>query len=157
MEAALRTAVDVITGKDNETYDFTEVRGTDGIKEATYKVGDIELSVAVASGLDNARKVLEDVKSGKKNYQFIEIMCCPEGCVNGGGQPIHPNWERQTMDIPAIRSKSIYEEDRHLPKRKSHKNEEVKLLYDEYFGSPNSHKAHEILHTTYIDRLGTLK
>lgn len=157
MEAALRTAVDVITGKDNESYDFVEVRGTDGVKEATYKVGDIELTVAVASGLDNAKKVLEDVKAGRKNYQFIEIMCCPGGCVNGGGQPIQPNWIRETMDIPALRAKSIYEEDRNLPKRKSHKNEAVKLLYDEYFGSPNSHKAHEILHTTYVDRSKTLK
>lgn len=157
MEAALRTAVDVITGKDNESYDFVEVRGTDGVKEATYKVGDIELNVAVASGLDNAKKVLEDVKSGKKNYHFIEIMCCPGGCVNGGGQPIQPNWVRETMDIPAFRAKSIYEEDKNLPKRKSHKNEAVKLLYDEYFGSPNSHKAHEILHTTYVDRSNTLK
>lgn len=157
MEAALRTAVDVITGKDNESYDFVEVRGTDGVKEATYKVGDIELNVAVASGLDNAKKVLEDVKSGKKNYHFIEIMCCPGGCVNGGGQPIQPNWVRETMDIPALRAKSIYEEDKNLPKRKSHKNEAVKLLYDEYFGSPNSHKAHEILHTTYVDRSNTLK
>lgn len=157
MEAALRTAVDVITGKDNESYDFVEVRGTDGVKEATYKVGDIELNVAVASGLDNAKKVLEDVKSGKKNYHFIEIMCCPGGCVNGGGQPIQPNWVRETVDIPALRAKSIYEEDKNLPKRKSHKNEAVKLLYDEYFGSPNSHKAHEILHTTYVDRSNTLK
>lgn len=157
MEAALRTAVDVITGKDNESYDFVEVRGTDGVKEATYKVGDIELTVAVASGLDNAKKVLEDVKAGRKNYQFIEIMCCPGGCVNGGGQPIQPNWIRETMDIPALRAKSIYEEDKNLPKRKSHKNEAVKLLYDEYFGSPNSHKAHEVLHTTYVDRSKTLK
>lgn len=157
MEAALRTAVDVITGKDNESYDFVEVRGTDGIKEATYKVGDIELTVAVASGLDNAKKVLEDVKAGRKNYQFIEIMCCPGGCVNGGGQPVQPNWIRETMDIPALRAKSIYEEDKNLPKRKSHKNEAVKLLYDEYFGSPNSHKAHEVLHTTYVDRSKTLK
>lgn len=157
MEAALRTAVDVITGKDNESYDFVEVRGTDGVKEATYKVGDIELTVAVASGLDNAKKVLEDVKAGRKNYQFIEIMCCPGGCVNGGGQPVQPNWIRETMDIPALRAKSIYEEDKNLPKRKSHKNEAVKLLYDEYFGSPNSHKAHEALHTTYVDRSKTLK
>lgn len=157
MEAALRTAVDVITGKDNESYDFVEVRGTDGVKEATYKVGDIELTVAVASGLDNAKKVLEDVKAGRKNYQFIEIMCCPGGCVNGGGQPVQPNWIRETMDIPALRAKSIYEEDKNLPKRKSHKNEAVKLLYDEYFGSPNSHKAHEVLHTTYVDRSKTLK
>lgn len=157
MEAALRTAVDVITGKDNESYDFVEVRGTDGVKEATYKVGDIELTVAVASGLDNAKKVLEDVKAGRKNYQFIEIMCCPGGCVNGGGQPVQPNWIRETMDVPALRAKSIYEEDKNLPKRKSHKNEAVKLLYDEYFGSPNSHKAHEVLHTTYVDRSKTLK
>lgn len=157
MEAALRTAVDVITGQDNQSYDFVEVRGTDGIKEATYTVGDIKLNVAVVSGLENAKKVLESVRSGEKTYHFIEVMCCPGGCVNGGGQPIHPNKVRELFDIPKLRSDAIYQEDRDLPKRKSHDNEAVKLIYSEYFGSPNSHKAHEVLHTTYVDRSATLK
>lgn len=155
MEAAVRTAVDVLTGQDNDNYDYTEVRGTDGIKEVSYTVNGIELKLAVASGLSNAKKVLEDVKAGRKQYHFIEIMCCPGGCVNGGGQPIQPNYVREALDIPALRAKTIYEEDKNLPKRKSHDNSAVKLLYDEYFGSPNSHRAHEVLHTTYVDRSKT--
>ena len=157
MEAALRTAVDTLTGKDNSEYEFTEVRGTDGIKEATYDVNGIKLNVAVASGLSNAKKVLNAVKSGEKKYDFIEIMCCPGGCVNGGGQPIHSNAVRETVDIPAVRAAAIYEEDKNLPKRKSHDNEAIKMIYNEYFEKPGSHKAHEILHTSYVDRSNTLK
>ncbi len=157
MEAALRTAVDVLTGKDNAEYDFIEVRGTDGIKEATYDVNGVKLNVAVASGLNNAKAVLNAVKNGEKKYDFIEIMCCPGGCVNGGGQPIHPNSVRETVDIPAVRAAAIYEEDKNLPKRKSHDNEAIKTIYNEYFGKPGSHKAHEILHTSYVDRSKTLK
>ena len=152
MEAALRTAVDVLTGKDNDSYDFVEVRGTDGIKEATYDVNGTKINVAVASGLQNAKKVLDAVKSGEKDYHFIEIMCCPGGCVNGGGQPIQPASVRAVTNIAAVRAASIYEEDKLLPKRKSHDNEAVKAIYKEYFGEPGSHKAHEILHTTYVDR-----
>ena len=152
MEAALRTAVDVLTGKDNKEYDFVEVRGTDGIKEATYDVNGTKINVAVASGLQNAKKVLDAVKNGEKDYHFIEIMCCPGGCVNGGGQPIQPASVRLNCDIPAIRAASIYEEDKKLPKRKSHDNEAIKMIYDEFFGKPGSHKAHEILHTSYVDR-----
>ncbi len=157
MEAALRTAVDVLTGKDNKEYDFVEVRGTEGIKEATYDVNGIKLNVAVASGLSNAKKVLNAVKNGEKKYDFIEIMCCPGGCVNGGGQPIHSNAVRETVDIPAVRAAAIYEEDKNLPKRKSHDNEAIKTIYNEYFEKPGSHKAHEILHTSYVDRSKTLK
>ncbi len=157
MEAALRTAVDVLTGKDNQEYDFIEVRGTDGIKEATYDVNGVKLNVAVASGLSNAKAVLNAVKNGEKKYDFIEIMCCPGGCVNGGGQPIHSNSVRETVDIPAVRAAAIYEEDKNLPKRKSHDNEAIKTIYNEYFGKPGSHKAHEILHTSYVDRSKTLK
>ncbi len=157
MEAALRTAVDVLTGKDNTEYDFIEVRGTDGIKEATYDVNGVKINVAVASGLNNAKAVLNAVKDGSKKYDFIEIMCCPGGCVNGGGQPIHSNSVRETVDIPAVRAASIYEEDKNLPKRKSHDNAAIKMIYDDYFGKPGSHKAHEILHTSYVDRSNTLK
>lgn len=157
MEAALRTAVDVITGVDNDSYEFTEVRGVDGIKEATYTVGDIELNVCVVSGVGNAKKVLNAVKNGEKNYHFIEVMGCPGGCVNGGGQPVQKNAVHQVMDVAAVRGSALYEEDRNLPQRKSHKNEAVQTLYKEYLGEPNSHKAHEILHTSYVDRSDILK
>ena len=157
MEAALRTVVDILTGKDNEEYDFVETRGTDGVKEATYNVNGMEINIAIASGMNNAKKILEDVKAGRKNYHFIEIMGCPGGCVNGGGQPIQPNWVRETIDVPALRAQVIYQEDKDLPKRKSHLNESVQLIYKEYFGEPNSHKAHEAFHTSYVDRSNTLK
>ncbi len=157
MEAALRTAVDVITGVDNDSYEFTEVRGVDGIKEATYTVGDIELNVCVVSGVGNAKKVLNAVKNGEKNYHFIEVMGCPGGCVNGGGQPVQKNAVHQVIDVAAVRGAALYEEDRNLPKRKSHKNEAVQALYKEYLGEPNSHKAHELLHTSYVDRSDILK
>lgn len=156
MEAALRTAVDVLTGKDNESYDFMEVRGTDGIKRATYNVNGIEIKVAVCSGLDNAKKLLTAVRNGEEKVDFIEVMCCPGGCVNGGGQPIQPNSVRETIDIPAVRAAAIYEEDKNLPKRKSHDNEAVKTVYAEYLDKPNSHLAHKILHTSYVDRSQTL-
>lgn len=152
MEAALRTAAETITGKTLDNVEFKEVRGTNGVKEATYKVGDLTLNVAVASGLSNAKKVLEDVKSGKKDYQFIEIMACPGGCVNGGGQPIVSANVRNTKDVRAIRGASLYKEDENLPLRKSHDNPTIKALYEEYLGKPGSEKAHKILHTTYVAR-----
>lgn len=157
MEAALRTAIDVITGQENANVDYTEVRGMEGVKEATYTAAGVTLRVAVASGLSNAKKVLDSVKSGEKQYDFIEIMCCPGGCINGGGQPIQPNWVRETKDIKALRAGVLYQEDKDLPERKSHHNSAVDLLYKEYFEAPNSHKAHEALHTTYVDRSKTLK
>ena len=101
--------------------------------------------------------MLNAVKNGEKTYDFIEVMCCPGGCVNGGGQPIHPNSVRETIDIKAVRAAAIYEEDKNLPQRKSHKNTAIKLIYDEYFEKPGSHKAHEILHTSYVDRSNVLK
>lgn len=152
MEAALRTAVEFITGKSLPKLDFTEVRGTEGIKEATYKVGDLDINVAVASGLANARELLDKVKSGEANYQFIEIMGCPGGCVNGGGQPRVPASFRNFNNIRAIRAKALYDQDADMPIRKSHENPAIKELYDEYLGKPGSHKAHELLHTTYVKR-----
>lgn len=152
MEAALRTAAEVIEGKTLESVDFTEVRGIDGVKLASYKLGDIELNVAVASGTANAKKVLDAVKSGELNVQFIEIMACPGGCVNGGGQPIQPAVVRMTTDLRAVRAAVLYHDDLTCDIRKSHENSAVKKLYDEYFGEPNSHKAHEILHTHYVKR-----
>ena len=152
MEAALRTAVETLTGQQLENLDFEEVRGTKGIKEATYKVGDMDVNVAVASGTANARKVLDMVKSGEKNYHFIEVMGCPGGCVNGGGQPLVHASVRNNVNIAAERAKALYASDAANPVRKSHENESIKTLYSEYFGKPGSHKAHKILHTTYVKR-----
>jgi len=152
MEAALRTAAEVIEGKPLEKLDFTEVRGTEGIKFASYKLGDITLNVAVTSGTGNARKLLDDVKAGKVDVQFIEVMGCPGGCVNGGGQPHQPAEVRETVDLRAVRAAVLYNDDAKADLRKSHENSAVKKLYDEYFGEPNSHKAHEILHTHYVKR-----
>lgn len=154
MEAALRTAVEWITGEElgRDALDFVDVRGTEGVKEASYKVGDLEVNVAVANGLANARKVLEMVKSGEKNYTFIEIMACPGGCVNGGGQPHVPSSVRNFIDVRAERAKGLYELDAARPLRKSHENPSIIKLYDEYLGSYGSEKAHHLLHTTYVER-----
>ena len=152
MEAALRTAADTLTGKSLDSIDYEEVRGTDGIKEAVYNVAGMDVKVAVASGLSNASEILKKVKNGEADYHFIEIMCCPGGCVNGGGMPIQPSSVRNFVDIRKERAKVLYEEDKNLPLRKSHDNPVVKKCYAEYLGEPGSHKAHEILHTTYTPR-----
>ena len=152
MEAALRTAAEWITGDAGAPVEFVDVRGTEGVKEATYKVGDLTLNVAIASGLKNAKKVLESVKSGEKNYHFIEIMACPGGCVNGGGQPIQPASVRNNVDVRALRAKALYTQDASMPLRKSHDNPVIKELYDKYLEKPGSHRAHELLHTEYEDR-----
>ncbi|MDD7354326.1 MAG: NADH-dependent [FeFe] hydrogenase, group A6 [Oscillospiraceae bacterium] len=149
MEAALRTAYETLTKEELKDLEFTDVRGVEGIKEATYTIAGNEIKVAVASGLANAKKVLDMVKSGEKAYDFIEIMACPGGCVNGGGQPIQPASVRNNCDIRALRAAGLYADDRNLPVRKSHENPDVKRIYEEFFGEPNSHKAHEILHTGY--------
>lgn len=150
MEAALRTAIYTLTGE-NVT-DLPEVRGTDGIKEATYNVAGMDVKVCVASGLANAREVLEKVQKGEADYQFIEIMACPGGCVNGGGQPQQPMGIRNFTDLRAERAKVLYNLDASMPLRQSHENPAVKALYDEYLEKPGSHKAHEILHTSYVKR-----
>ncbi len=152
MEAALRTAVETITGSELSSPDFKEVRGTKGIKEATYEAAGLTVNVAVASGLANARQLLDDVKAGKANYHFIEIMGCPGGCVNGGGQPQQPGVVRNFTDIRTLRAKALYDQDATMAVRKSHENEAIKKLYDEYLEKPGSHKAHHILHTTYVQR-----
>ena len=152
MEAALRTAVEVLTGEELASLDFTEVRGTAGIKEATYSVAGLDVKVAVASGLSNARELLNKVKSGEAEYHFIEIMGCPGGCVNGGGQPQVPADVRNFVDVKALRAKALYDNDAKQVIRKSHENAAVKKLYDEYLEKPGSHKAHEILHTSYVKR-----
>lgn len=153
MEAALRTAVATVTGKQPENVDFTEVRGTEGIKEATYEVAGIKLNVCVASGLSNCDKVLRDVQSGAKQYHFIEFMACPGGCVNGGGQPTQPASVRNFTDLKSLRAKALYNEDAAKQFRCSHENEVVKKIYEEYLGGkPGSEKAHHILHTSYVSR-----
>ena len=152
MEAALRTAAEVIEGKPLEKVDFNEVRGTEGIKFASYKLGDIELNVAVTSGTANAKKLLTAVQNGEVKVDFIEVMACPGGCVNGGGQPYQPAKVRNNVDLRAKRAAILYNADKNMDLRKSHENSAVKKLYDEFFGEPNSHKAHEILHTSYVKR-----
>ena len=153
MEAALRTAVWKLTGEnDDSPIDFTEVRGTKGIKEATYNVAGMDVKVAIASGLANARELLDKVKSGEASYHFIEIMGCPGGCVNGGGQPQVPASVRNFTDVRALRAKVLYDSDAANSVRKSHENVAVQKLYDEFLEAPGSHKAHELLHTTYVKR-----
>lgn len=152
MEAALRTVAEVLSGQSIENVEYEQVRGVEGIKEATVKVGDLELKAAVAHGLGNARKLLDRIKAGEADYHFVEIMACPGGCVNGGGQPIQPSKVRSWIDLRAERAKAIYEEDRELPIRKSHENPKVKALYDEYLGEPGGHKSHKLLHTHYTKR-----
>lgn len=153
MEAALRTAAWKLTGENNDApVDFKEVRGVEGVKEATYEVGGKTVRVAVASGLANAKKLLKDVKAGKASYDFIEIMACPGGCVNGGGQIIQPASVRNFTDIRAERAKVLYGIDEKCEHRRSHENPDIQKLYREFFGEPNSHKAHEVLHTSYKEQ-----
>ena len=155
MEAALRTAAEWLTGKTingPDDIEFNEVRGVKGIKEATLQHGDLTLKAAVAHGLGNARALLDRIKAGDAKYDFIEIMACPGGCVNGGGQPIQPSHVRSWIDLRSERAKGIYAEDRDSTIRKSHENPAVKKLYDEYLEKPGSHKAHELLHTHYSKR-----
>lgn len=152
MEAALRTAVEVLTGEELGSVEFKEVRGTQGIKEATYQVGDTPVKVAVCSGLANARELLDRVKNGEADYHFIEVMGCPGGCVNGGGQPIQPASVRNFTDLKGLRAAALYRNDENKPLRKSHENPVIKELYETYLGEPGSEKAHHILHTSYVAR-----
>lgn len=159
MEAALRTAYELVTGREVpfDGLNITPVRGMEGVKEASVKIegtlpewkfleGAI-LNTAIAHGLVNAKKVMELVDSGKANYHFIEIMACPGGCLGGGGQPIPTN-----MEIRMKRNKAIYQEDAGMPIRKSHENPEVALIYKEFLEKPLGHTSHKLLHTTYVDR-----
>ncbi len=153
MEAALRTVSEVLTGKELEKIDFEEVRGeVNGIKEATVKIGDLDVKVAVANGLKNAGKIMDMIEKGEAPYHFVEIMACPGGCVTGGGQPIHDAKTMATVDIHGLRKKALYEADKENKVRKSHENPVIKKLYDEYLEKPGSHKAHELLHTSYHAR-----
>ena len=151
MEAALRTAA-MALGEKDAPIEFTEVRGTQGLKEAEFALGGKTVKVAVASGLANARKIIESVKSGEKEYTFVEIMACPGGCINGGGQPYVHDEVRNNVDLKTLRAQALYDYDEESAVRCSHDNATVTALYKEFFGEPNSHKAHELLHTTYVAR-----
>ncbi|MFI3129000.1 MAG: NADH-dependent [FeFe] hydrogenase, group A6 [Bacillota bacterium] len=154
MEAALRTASEVLTGESlpAEKLDFVDVRGMEGVKEAKYDINGLEVKVAVVSGLTNAKKLCEAVKKGEADYHFVEVMCCPGGCLNGGGQPLVNADTRNFTDYKALRAKALYDTDKSMQLRKSHENPYIKSLYEEFYGEPNSHKAHHDLHTTYVDR-----
>lgn len=151
MEAALRTAAVKLDGSCKKL-EFKEVRGTENIKEATYKIAGTEINVAVASGLANARKIIEMVQSGEKNYHMVEIMACPGGCINGGGQPVQSDSVRNYKDLKSLRAKALYDADSSMKLRKSHESPVVKILYDEYFDAPGKSRAHKLLHTTYVKR-----
>ena len=152
MEAALRTAAEVITGTELDNPEFHDVRGMEGVKEASYKLGDLDVKVAIASGTKNAKVLMDKVKDGTADYTFIEIMGCPGGCINGGGQPVQSATVRNFTDLKGLRAAALYENDKNRPHRKSHENEDVKAVYAEFLGEPNSHKAHELLHTSYVAR-----
>lgn len=152
MEAALRTVAEILSGKSLEKVEFEAVRGFDGVKFANVPAGDITVRAAIAHGLANAKKLLDSIKAGEVEVDFIEIMACPNGCITGGGQPIISNRERMEKDIAAIRAKAIYDEDESLPIRKSHENPYVQELYKEFLGEPCGHKSHELLHTHYKAR-----
>ena len=152
MEAALRTAVEKLTGETLGDVDFTAVRGMDGVKEAEYDVAGKKIKVAVASGTKNAKVLMDQIKNGTSEYLFIEIMGCPGGCINGGGQPIQHAVVRNFVDLKARRAEALYTADRNNAVRKSHENEAIKTLYTEFLGKPGSHKAHDILHTSYVAR-----
>ncbi|MDE6706700.1 MAG: [FeFe] hydrogenase, group A [Oscillospiraceae bacterium] len=152
MEAALRTAYCWLTGKNEEVVEFTQVRGTDGIKRASIDINGTEIKIAVASGLANARELLKKVQSGEEKLDFIEIMGCPGGCVNGGGQPQQPASVRNFEDLRELRAKALYDEDANKQLRLSHLNADVKKLYEEYLHRPGGHKSHKTLHTSYVKR-----
>ena len=152
MEAALRTAVEKLTGKPLENLEFTDVRGMNGIKEASYDLNGTQVKVAVVSGLANANALLTRIKTGEADYQFVEIMACPCGCVNGGGQPHQPAVVRALQDVPAVRAAALYLNDDQSVLRKSHENPELNKIYADYLGKPGSEKAHKLLHTSYIMR-----
>ena len=152
MEAALRTVAEIVTGEELASLDFHDVRGVEAIKEAEYNLNGTVVRVAVTSGLANAKKLLDMVKSGEKDYHVIEIMACPGGCVNGGGQPYQNAHVRNFTDLRADRAKALYSEDAAMTLRKSHENPVVKQIYEDFLGEPCGHKSHDILHTSYVPR-----
>ena len=153
IEAAVRTAYEVITKKQLPKIDFEELRGLEGVRSATIDVDGLKLNIGIAHGLHNARKLLEDIKAGKSQFHAIEIMACPGGCIDGGGQPLHHG----NSDIIKARWEAIYRADREMPIRKSHENPSIQAIYKEYLGEPCGHKSHELLHTHYFDRQTTVE
>lgn len=149
MEAALRTVSDILENKDLEKIEYTELRGIKGIKEAEIEIAGKKINIAVAQGLANCRKIMEEIKAGKCKYHFVEVMTCPGGCIMGGGQPLTTSYQKAKLDIPRLRAKALYLADEKATYRKSHKNPDVKKIYDEFLEEPNSKKAHELLHTQY--------
>ena len=160
MEAALRTVYYVLTGKEHEAIKFEAVRGLEGLREASIEINGQTINVAIANGMKNAKVLLDEIREGKSKYQFIEIMGCPGGCINGGGQPIVrscflPNEDNDILDTyRQKRANALYSEDERQVLRQSHNNPQIQELYKNYLGEPNSHKAHELLHTTYAAREG---
>ena len=153
MEAALRTAAEVLAGKKMKSLEYKDVRGMKGIKEASYTIKKgLTVKVAVASGTANARVLLDAIRAGKADYHFIEIMCCPGGCINGGGQPQVSARIRNTVDYRQKRAEVLYKQDKSMKLRKSHENPDIQKLYKEWFGKPGSEKAHHALHTSYVKR-----
>ena len=152
MEAALRTAQDILTGEQLEKIDFEQVRGGEGIKRATVEIAGKDLKVVAASGLANARKILDEIKEGKTDYQFVEIMACPGGCVMGGGQPIKSSKIRSEIDVRKLRADALYSIDEKSTIRKSNENPVLKKIYDEFLGEPGGSLAHKLLHTKYQKR-----
>jgi len=153
IEAAVRTAYEVITKKPLPKIDFEELRGLEGVRSATIDVDGLKLNIGIAHGLKNARKLLEDIKAGKCNFHAIEIMACPGGCIDGGGQPLHHG----NGDIIKARWEAIYQADKNMPIRKSHENPSIQTIYKEFLGEPCGHKSHELLHTHYFDRQTTVE
>lgn len=147
MEAALRTAFFKLTGSDLENLELKDIRGMEGIKESTININGMDVNVAVVNGIGNVDPILDEIENGTSKYQFIEVMACPGGCINGGGQPIHQKPEKIKKRVAAL-----YEIDNKMKHRRSHENDSVKKIYDAYLDEPNSHKAHELLHTTYVNR-----
>ncbi len=147
MEAALRTAYAKISGRELDNLELKAVRGLDGIKSATIPIDGLEVNVAIVNGIGNVGPILDEIEKGESKYHFIEVMACPGGCINGGGQPIH-----QKPDKVRKRVQVLYEIDEKMKTRRSHENESVIKLYKEFLGEPNGHIAHEILHTSYVDR-----
>jgi NADP-reducing hydrogenase subunit HndD len=147
MEASLRTVYELVTKEELPKIDFEEVRGMEGVKEATVDLKGTNVKVAVAHGLVNAKKLMDKIKDGSADYQYVEVMCCPGGCIGGGGQPIPTNLETRLARI-----KAIYQEDQGIKLRKSHENPAVQELYREYLGEPLGEKSHHLLHTHYTKR-----
>ena len=147
MEAALRTAYFKLTGNESDKIEYEPVFGQSGIREASFNINGITLNIAVVNGIGNVEPVLKEIEEGKSKYHFVEVMSCPGGCINGGGQPIHNKPEKIIK-----RMKALYRIDENASHRSSHENESVKILYKEFFNEPNSEKAHAILHTKYFDR-----